>query len=102
MKYEFVFKKILVFVIYIFKINHTFFNFRQNMDDGGINNMEQDSLSNLTLTESELLNLQQAGVLVTNPSTHFSQTDFDTLASIQAFVWLECTFMKMIVCKFYA
>ena len=48
--------------------------------------MEQDSLSNLTLTESELLNLQQAGVLVTNPSTHFSQTDFDTLASIQAFV----------------
>ena len=56
------------------------------MDDGGINNMEQDSLSNLTLTESELLNLQQAGVLVTNPSTHFSQTDFDTLASIQAFV----------------
>ena len=57
--------------------------FSDLMEEGGINNMDPDSLSNLTLTESELLNLQQAGVLVTNSNSHFSQNDLDSLASMQ-------------------
>ena len=60
-----------------------FKTFSDLMEEGGINNMDPDSLSNLTLTESELLNLQQAGVLVANSNSHFSQNDLDTLASIQ-------------------
>jgi len=46
--------------------------------------MDPESLTNLTLTETDLLNLQQAGgSLVTNSSSHFNPTDLDTLASIQ-------------------
>lgn len=46
--------------------------------------MDSESLTNLTLTETDLLNLQQAGgALVTSSSSHFNQTDLDSLTSIQ-------------------
>jgi len=46
--------------------------------------MDEEGLTNLSLTEADLINLQQAGVLVSNQGTpHFTQTDLETLASIQ-------------------
>jgi len=46
--------------------------------------MDGDALSGLNLTEADIMNLQQAGVLVTNQGTpHFTQTDLEALASIQ-------------------
>ena len=65
------------------------------MDDAGITSMDPESLSSLTLTEADLMNLQQSGALGANSSSHFTQNDLDTLASIQVIMIYELHLIMM-------